>query len=175
MLSGIWPRGSSSAPGSGNTGMISGSSPGPRYSALIGMGGPEVEDGGCSLHGFPIANPHGPFAQRASGKQNRRKPLAPVDGGSIGRPPGFEKLYQLLAGAVLVPFAVALDDREQLLGRLRAFAVGVERGREIETGLMVERIGRDFLPRFGDRADRLGLLGEIERGLYRLDGRVVAL
>src|SRR5882724_1826852 len=42
MLSGIWPRGNSKAPGSGNTGITSGRLPGPRYSALIGMCGPDA-------------------------------------------------------------------------------------------------------------------------------------
>src|SRR5215831_2067008 len=37
MFNGICPRGSSSAPGSGNIGINSGSSAGPRYSALIGI------------------------------------------------------------------------------------------------------------------------------------------
>ena len=42
MLSGICPRGSNSAPDSGNTGMTLGRSAGPRYSALIGMIQPDV-------------------------------------------------------------------------------------------------------------------------------------
>ncbi len=54
-------------------------------------------------------------------KQNRRQPLAAVQRGFVGRTPGLEELHQLLAGAVLVPFAVALDDGEQMIGRLGAF------------------------------------------------------
>src|SRR5438105_13499507 len=43
MFSGICPRGSKSAPGSGNTGTTSGRSDGPRYSALIGIQCPVSE------------------------------------------------------------------------------------------------------------------------------------
>src|ERR1019366_9778177 len=108
MLSGIWPRGSSSAPGSGNTGITWGRSPGPRYSALIGIGGPGAR--------YPLR------------KQDGRQPLSPLNGGLIGRAPRLEELHQLLSRAVLVPFTVALDDFEQLMGRLTALAAGVECG-----------------------------------------------
>ena len=40
---------------------------------------------------------------------------------------------------------------------------------------MVERVCGDFLFQLGHRTDRLGLLGEIDRGLHRLDGGVIAL
>src|ERR1700722_8043870 len=156
MLSGIWPRGSNSAPGRGNTGITSGSSPGPSYSALIGICVPLL----APQLKIPGANPY------ALRKQDRRQPLASLDGGFIGRAPGLEQLHQLLARAVLVPFAVALDDFEQLLRRLGALAASVERRRQIESGLMIERVCGDFLFQLRHRADRLRLLGEIERGLY---------
>src|SRR3954470_15919280 len=108
MLSGICPRGSSSAPGSGNTGRISGRSAGPRYSILIGI---------C-----PVPWP----CLLALGKQDDRQALASLDGCIIRTAPGLEELHQLLAGAVVVPFAVALDDREQLLGGGGAVALHVE-------------------------------------------------
>src|SRR5882724_1007300 len=118
MLSGIWPRGNSSAPGSGNTGTILGSSPGPRYSALIGISGP-----GCYLR-----------------KQNDRQPLSSIHGRFIGAAPRLEELHQLLARGILVPFAVALDDFEQMVGRLGTIALRVQRGRQIESRLMIERV-----------------------------------
>src|SRR3954453_18976377 len=117
MLSGICPRGSSSAPGSGNTGMISGSSPGPRYSALIGIFGPGVS--ACDRY-------------EPSRKQNRRQPLASVHGGFVHAAPRLEELHQLPAGAVLVPFAIAPDDFQQLVGRFGAVAFRIECGRQIE-------------------------------------------
>ena len=83
-------------------------------------------------------------------------------------------MHQLLARTVLVPFTVTLDDFEQLLGCLRAIATGVERGRQIESRLMIERVCGDFLFQFGDRPNRLCLLGEIERSLHGLDRRVIA-
>src|SRR3569833_705906 len=119
MLSGIWPRGSSSAPGSGNTGMISGNSAGPRFSALIGIG--------CLLsHGRACS-------AMISGEQDRREPLATVDGGLVRAAPGFEELHQLLARAVIVPFAVALDDLEQMIGCLLALARSVHGDRQNKT------------------------------------------
>ena len=64
------------------------------------------------------------------------------------------------ARAIVVPFAVALDDFEQRCGGFRALAVGVERGREIESGLMIQRICGEFLFKLGYRADRSGLFGQ---------------
>src|SRR5262245_3047874 len=111
---------------------------------------------------------------RYSREQDRRQPLAAFDGGLIGSAPGFEQLYELLARAVVVPFAVALDDLEQLRRRLAALAHRVQRGRKVEAGLMIERVCGDFLFELADRTDRLRLLGEIDRSLHRLDRRVVA-
>ena len=55
--------------------------------------------------------------------KNRRQPLASIDGGLVGAAPRLEELHQLLARAVVVPLAVALDDFEQLIGRLGALAL----------------------------------------------------
>src|SRR3954470_3919783 len=116
MLSGIWPRGSSSAPASGNTGTISGSSAGPRYSALIGM------------QYLVSAKRVSAAAARAAAlrKQDRRQPLAAFHGGLVGDAPGFEELHELLARAVLVPLAVPLHDLEQLVGGVLPLARGVQ-------------------------------------------------
>jgi hypothetical protein len=104
-----------------------------------------------------------------------RQPLASIDRRLVGAAPRFEELHQLLARAVIVPLAVALDDFEQLVGRLGAIALGVKRGREVESRLMVERVCGDLLLQLGHRTDCLGLLGEVDRGLHRLDGGVIAL
>src|SRR3954471_20754225 len=93
----------------------------------------------------------------ASRKQDGRQPLAALDGSLVGRTPGFEELHQLLARAVLVPFAVALDDFQKLRGSLGALAGGIQRDREIEARLMVQRVGGDLLFEFGERAERLRL------------------
>src|SRR5215475_3606725 len=152
MLSGICPRGSSSAPGNGNTGITSGSSPGPRYSALIGMSCP----GAClcvrllfehDLVGKPLHT----FPDHALGEQDRRQSLSSFDGRLIGAAPRLEELHQLLARAVVVPFAVTLDDLEQLRGRLRALALRVQRGGKVEARLMIEWVCIDFLFKLGDR------------------------
>src|SRR2546421_8457765 len=141
MLSGICPRGSSSAPGSGNTGRISGRSAGPRYSMLIGI---------CRVP-WPC--------QLALGKQDDRQALASLDGCIVGAAPGLEELHELLARAVVVPFAVALDDREQLLGGRCPVALRIQRRRKVESGLMIERVCGDLLFQLGDRSQRFGLLG----------------
>src|SRR5487761_1920274 len=116
-----------------------------------------------------------PSSLYASGKQDRRQSLSSLNRGLIGRAPGVEKLHQLLSGTVLVPFAVTLDDFKQLMSSLGALAAGVERGRKIEARLMIERVCGDFLFELGHRAERLGLLGKIDRGLDGLDRGVAAL
>src|SRR5207244_11279786 len=72
-------------------------------------------------------------------EQNRTQLAPPADGRFVGRAPRFEELDQLLARLVVVPFAVALDDLDQPVGRVLAPAGRIERDREIEARLMVER------------------------------------
>src|SRR3954453_16225644 len=161
MFSGICPRGSSSAPGSGNTGMISGSSPGPRYIAFIGfvvllirslfrMGEQDNSPQQNQAHGVMLAHDLvGKSVFRpgldALGKQDRRQFAPSGDGRLVGRPPRLEELYKLLARAVLVPFAITLDDVEEMIRGFLALAVRVQRDGKIEARLMIERIGGNFL------------------------------
>src|SRR5260370_33117329 len=114
-----------------------------------------------------IAKPVPTFAEYALRKKDRRQPLSPVHCGLIGRPPRLEELHKLLSRAVLVPFAVALDDLKQLMGRLGALAAGVERGRKIESRLMIERVCANFLFQLGSRAERRGRVGEIDERQHR--------
>src|SRR4029077_21040341 len=88
----------------------------------------------------------------------------------IGRTPGVEKLHQLLARAVIVPFAVALDDRQQMLERIEPAALAVKRERKIKGRLMIERVGGDLLFKLGNRPHGFGLLGEFERSAARRYG-----
>src|SRR6185437_11944201 len=101
-------------------------------------------------------------------EEDRGQSLASFDGRFIRPAPGLEELHQLLARAVVVPFAVALDDLEQLGGRLAALAGRVQRGRQIEARLKVARICRDLLFELAEGAERGGLLGKVERGLHGL-------
>src|ERR1700691_2432135 len=110
-----------------------------------------------------------------SRKQDRRQLPAPVDGRFVGRTPCIEKLNELLAGAVVVPFAVAPDDGDQMIERLGAAALAVERERQIEARLMVERIGGDLLLELGERPKGLGLLGKLERRTGGRDRGIVLL
>src|SRR5262249_12859546 len=92
---------------------------------------------------------------------DRRQPLPAVHGGLVGRAPGLEELSELLAGAVVVPFAVALDDFDEVVDRLLAAALAVQGDREIEACLMVEQVGCDLFFQVGDRADRFRLLRHV--------------
>src|SRR5260370_1070361 len=103
-------------------------------------------------------------------KQNRRQPLSAIDGGLVGRAPGLEQLHQLFARPVVVPFAIALDDLEQVIDCLLTAPLCIQREREIETGLVVERVRRDFLLEVGDRSDRLRLLAQLQRRAGGTDG-----
>ena len=93
----------------------------------------------------------------------------------VGCAPGLEKLHELLAGAIVIPFAVTLDDLHQVLDRVFALAIRVERDGEIEARLMIERIGKNFLFQVCHRSDRLCLLGNLERGAGGGDRRIVPL
>src|SRR5713226_9289318 len=110
-----------------------------------------------------------------SREQNRRQPLAPRDRRLVGRTPGLEELDRLLARAVVVPFAVALDDLEEVVDRRLALSLAVQRHREVEARLVIERVGGDLLLELGDRPDRFRLLEQVERRACRRHRGVVAL
>src|SRR5215470_1851381 len=97
-------------------------------------------------------------------KQNRRQLAAALDGRLVGRPPRLEELHELLARAVVVPFAVAPHDLDEMVDRLLAAVLAVERHRKVEPRLVVERIGRDLGLELADRTDRLRLLGQLDGG-----------
>src|SRR6478609_5552744 len=107
MLSGSLPPGSSSTPDSGKIGSVSGS--------CSKLGSKGLWPGVRSLMSRP---------ERASGKQNRRQPLATVDRQRIGEAQRLEELQQLRARRCLVPVAVGLDHGEQLVDRLLLLAAG---------------------------------------------------
>src|SRR5215475_4776571 len=126
MLSGICPRGSSRAPGNGKTGITSARSPGFVYSAFIGIVAlhPTRAAFTCvtctpasSRRGRKPAVSKMQPRKRRLREQHRRQPFAPVDGCLVGRTPGLEELDQLLARAVVVPLAVALDDLDEVVDR----------------------------------------------------------
>ena len=66
-------------------------------------------------------------------EQDRREALSPLDRGFVGWTPGIEELDELLAGAVVVPFAVALDDVDQMLQRLAAARAALELAEQAKT------------------------------------------
>ena len=79
----------------------------------------------------------------APSRKKQRGEFSPgADRCRIDRPPGVEKLQQLLARAIVVPGPVAFDDFNELGGRHLAPILGIEEDGEIETRLMVAGVGR---------------------------------
>ena len=82
----------------------------------------------------------------------------------------------MLARTVVVPFAVAPDQVQQLLDRAVAVAFGVERQRKIEAGLVIVGIGRELLVQRRRVARLRRLFAQLEFGFDRADrfvGRAV--
>src|SRR3984893_14044709 len=113
-------------------------------------------------YGFDSRRPHHEFPP-PSRKEQRGEFTPGADRRRIDRPPGVEKLQQLLARAIVVPGPVAFDDFNELGGRLLAPVLGIEQDGEIEPRLMVAGIGRDLTHQLGSIADGGGLSGEVER------------
>src|SRR4051794_1796145 len=102
---------------------------------------PAAETPGSPAAGRPETDrPHSSASslsryRRCLREQDRAQLAASVERRLIGRAPRFEELHQLFARLVVVPFAVALDDLDQMAGRLLTLAGRIERDREIEAGL----------------------------------------
>src|SRR5215216_1368564 len=111
----------------------------------------------------------------SSGEQHRRQPPPPEHRHVVGRPPGLEELDELLARCLVVPGALAPDDVDQRIDRLLAAAAGVERQREVEAGLMVERVRLKPALELAGVAERRRLLSELDCGPGPGDRRVVLL
>src|SRR6202047_5425838 len=105
--------------------------------------------------------------RHALGEQCGRQPLASFDSGFIGRAPCVEKLHELLARSVIVPFAIAFHDCEQMFERVKPAAFGGERKRKTDPPLVAARLGGALLFKPADRSDLLALLGGFERGAPR--------
>ena len=116
-----------------------------------------------------------PAVPAASSEQDRGQPPTAFDRRFVSRSPRLEQLHQLLARAVVVPFAVAPDDLEEMLERLPAPPLGIERNRQVKTSLVVERIGTKFLLELGERTERGRLLRQLERGPRRRDRCILSL
>src|SRR5260370_25676710 len=108
----------------------------------------------CDRDSWPPRSSPPDRSAPALGNTTRRQPLSAIDGGLVGRAPGLEQLHQLFAPPVVVPFAIALDDLEQVIDCLLTAPLCIQREREIETGLVVERVRRDFLLAVADRSER---------------------
>src|SRR5947209_19236530 len=98
MLSGRRPRGSKRTPVRGKIGRTSGSTNGSRVL-------------GRSL--MPCAS----FSPPPSREHQRGQPPPRAQGQRIGRPHHLEELDELLSRRLLVPFAVALEERQELVDR----------------------------------------------------------
>src|SRR5262245_34811381 len=143
MLSGSRPRGSRRTPVNGKIGRMSGSA--------NGSTGP-----GWSLIARPLR----------SRKHQRREAPAGAQRQRIGRPHDLKEFDQLAARRLIIPVAVALEEREEFVDRGLAVTGAKQRGGEFKTRLVVVLVGLQALAQFADRAHRLlRLLGEFERGV----------
>ena len=61
---------------------------------------------------------------RPLGEQKRRQPAPRVDRYGILGPPSLKQLHELLAGGLVIPFALAAHELEQKLDRLGFLAAG---------------------------------------------------
>src|SRR5690348_13387457 len=116
MLSGSRPRGRSSTPASGKIGSVAGRS------------------------GISVGMPVPPIAPRWLREEQGGEAPPCAEGERIGRAHDLEELDELLARALLVPAAGALDDLEQLLDRRLALARGEKCRGEVEACLVVLRV-----------------------------------
>src|SRR6516165_12422057 len=143
MLSGNRPRGNSSTPVNGKIGRIEGSAV-PLTRSLI-----PVSPSGKHLCGEP------PSAAQRQG---------------IGWPHRLEEFDELLAGRLLVPLPIALEQGQQLVDRGLALPAAEEGRGELEARLMIVRVRRQAKAQLARPGHRLlRLLGEIERRARRSD------
>src|ERR1700731_2982978 len=77
--------------------------------------------------------------------------------------PGLEELNKLLTGTVIVPFAVAAHDLDQMVERLLPTVIAVQRYCKIKARLMIERVCDDFLFQLGDRPKMDRPFGDFKR------------
>src|SRR4249920_1957153 len=114
MLSGSRPRGSSKTAVKGKIGRMSGSAP-------------DSDGSGRSLMArLPPSRKH-----------QGRQPAPAAQGQGIGRAHDLEEFDQLAARRLLVPGAVAPEQGQQLVDRALVLARAEERGRELETRLVI--------------------------------------
>src|SRR5215831_1605619 len=100
-----------------------------------------------------------------SGKHRRGQAAAAAQGQRVRWAHHLEELEQLPAGGLLVPFAITLEQGEQLVDRGLPVPAPEQRCSELETRLMVVRALRQARPQLAGRSDRLlRLLGELESG-----------
>src|SRR5512133_3563209 len=123
MLSGNLPRGSSSTPVSGKIGRMA-ASPAPPLRSLI---------------------------TPASGKHHGGQPSSTAQGQRIGRSHDFEELDELFARRLLVPFAIAFEQRQQLVDGGLSLAASEQRRRELEAGLVIVSVFRQSGSQFSRR------------------------
>src|SRR5437763_14803806 len=126
MLSGRRPRCSSNTPVSGKIGMISGSG------------------ASRSLIAMPPSREH---------QRGQSPPRAERE--RVGWAHHLEELDQLLAGGLLVPFAVALEQAQQFIDCLLALTGAEQRRGQLEPRLMIVLVLLQAGPQFVGRAHRL--------------------
>src|SRR5690606_40860005 len=134
MLSGSRPPGNSRAPASANTGRCSGKSRADRYWSL-----PTLKS---LLRGF--AGTRSRAWPAASGKQDRRQLAPRSERRLVGHAPRLEEGQKLVAGRIVLPLAVGLDDGQQMVGGGHAVAARILDHGEVEARRSEERrVGKE--------------------------------
>ena len=156
MFSGIWPRGRSSAPGSGKQGSPRGNPAGPGRPRSCPCRSPADragvrQTGSRRAFAGPRASsrPSGPRPRRIGRAACARRPRS-----NCGRGARFQ------GGGRRLP---------------RAVPRALRREREIEARLVIERVGFDAPLQLAEVAERGRLLGKLDRGAGAGDRRVVRL
>jgi len=92
----------------------------------------------------------------------------------VGRAPRLKELNQLLAGGVVIPFTVATHDLEQLVKGLLPTAISVQRYGEVESRLMIARVGGNLLFQLGYGSKMSRLFGDFKGGASRRNCGIVS-
>ncbi len=92
----------------------------------------------------------------------------------VGWAPRLKELNQLLAGGVVIPFTVAAHDLEQLVEGFLPTAISVQRNGKVESRLVIERVGGNFLFQLSNGAKMSRLFGDFKGGTRRRNCGIVS-
>src|SRR5690606_19221824 len=153
MLSGSRARGSSSAPGSGKTGITSGRS------------------GRENLRVISNCRRVRPVPWRSGEDQGRQAPAALLRDLAL-RAETVEYLEELRPCRAIVPFAIATEELDEGIDRARLVPTRDEGHGQVVTRLVIVRVALDAGAEIAGVAGARGLVGKRDLGVHRGDGRI---